>query len=87
MQIQGQDRLVVELPGISNVQDAINMIGQTPYLEFNEQRTEAETQQILDKIKELQEVQRKGEDISAIEGWELALQNPYFKPTELTGKY
>ena len=87
VQIQGQDRLLVELPGVKDVQEAINMIGQTPYLEFSEQRTEQETQQILDRIKELQEVQEKGGDISQIPDWQLALENPYFKPTELTGKY
>ncbi len=87
VQIQGQDRLVVELPGITNVQEAINMIGETPYLEFLEQRSEAQTQQILDKLKEVQEAQNKSEDISKITDWQLVLQHPYFKPTELTGKY
>jgi len=87
VQIQGQDRLVVELPGVKDVQEAINMIGQTPYLEFSEQRNEQETQQILDKIKEVQATQEKGEDIEKIQNWQTAFQNPYFKPTELTGKY
>lgn len=87
VQIQGQDRLVVELPGVKDVKEAIDMIGQTPYLEFQEQRTEEETQQILDIIKKIQEVQAQNGDISTIENWQLALQNPYFKPTELTGKY
>lgn len=87
VQIQGQDRLLVELPGITNVAQAIQMIGQTPYLEFDEQRTEAESKPILDKIKELQDVQEKKGDITKIDKWELALQNPYFKATELTGKY
>lgn len=87
VEIQGQDRLVVELPGVKDVSQAINMIGQTPYLEFNEQRGEQETQEILDKIKEIQAAQEKQEDITKIKNWELALQNPYFKPTELTGKY
>jgi len=87
VQIQGQDRLVVELPGIKNVQQAIQMIGETPYLEFDEQKTEAESKPILDKIKEVQDAQAKGEDITKIKDWQLALQNPYFKPTELTGKY
>lgn len=87
IQIQGQDRLVVELPGVTDVQQAIQMIGQTPYLEFDEQRTEAESKPILDKIKEIQAAQEKKEDITKIKDWTLALQNPYFKPTELTGKY
>ncbi len=87
VQIQGSDRLIVELPGVKDVTEAINMIGQTPYLEFNEQRIETETQSILDKIKEVQAAQEKKDDITKIKDWQLALENPYFKPTELTGKY
>ena len=87
VEIQGQDRLLVELPGVTNVQQAIQMIGQTPYLEFDEQRTEAETKTITDKIKEVQAAQEKKEDISKIKDWQVALENPYFKPTDLTGKY
>ena len=87
VQIQGQDRLLVELPGVTDVKQAIDMIGQTPYLEFDEQRTADETKQITDKIKEVQDAQTKKEDISKIKDWQLALQNPYFKPTDLTGKY
>ncbi|MDD4111307.1 MAG: protein translocase subunit SecD, partial [Clostridia bacterium] len=87
VQIQGDDRLVIELPGVTNVEQAIQMIGETPYLEFDEQRSEEETQQITNKIKEVQEAQNKGEDITKIDNWILALQNPYFKPTDLTGKY
>ncbi len=87
VQIQGEDRLLVELPGVTDVQQAIQMIGQTPYLEFDEQRTEEESQPILDKMKELQAAQENGEDITTIENWQLALQNPYFKPTDLSGKY
>ena len=87
VEIQGEDRLVVELPGVKDVKQAIDTIGQTPYLEFDEERDPAETQKILDKIKEVQAVQEKGEDITKVKDWALALQNPYFKPTELTGKY
>lgn len=63
------------------------MIGQTPYLEFDEEKTQEESQPILDKIKEVQDAQAKGEDIQKIKDWQLALENPYFKPTDLTGKY
>ena len=89
VQIQGQDRLLVELPGVTKVQDAIDRIGQTPYLEFDEQRTEAETKVITDKIAEIQDVQKKDPkaDITKIKDWQMALENPLFKPTELTGKY
>ena len=87
VQIQGTDRLLVELPGVTNVEQAIQMIGQTPYLEFDEQRTAEESQPILDKIKELQDAQAAGQDISEIDNWQSALENPYFKSTDLTGKY
>ena len=87
VQIQGEDRLLVELPGVTNVEQAIKMIGETPYLEFDEQRSAEETTKITDKIKEVQAAQDAGGDITKITDWILALQNPYFKPTDLTGKY
>lgn len=40
--VSGQDRIIVELPGIKNVNDAIDQIGQTPYLDFRIQDTAAE---------------------------------------------
>ena len=87
VRLQGTDKLVVQLPGVKDVAQAIEMIGQTPYLEFDELRDEKESQQILEKIKEVQAAQEKQQDITKIKDWELALQNPYIKPTELTGKY
>lgn len=87
VQVSGENRLIVELAGIKDVNEAIKMIGETPYLEFLEQRTEEETKIILDKMKEVQAANDKKEDISKIKDWQLVLQNPYFKPTELTGKY
>jgi len=87
VEVQGQDQLLVELPGVKDVQSAIQVIGQTPYLEFDEQRDQADTQKILDKIKEVQAAQQKGQDYTKIADWQLAQQDPYFKPTDLTGKY
>jgi preprotein translocase subunit SecD len=37
VQVQGQDKIIVELPGIKNISDAIKQIGQTPYMEFKVQ--------------------------------------------------
>lgn len=37
VQVSGDDRIIIELPGIKNVNDAINQIGQTPLLEFKTQ--------------------------------------------------
>lgn len=64
-------RLIVDLAGVQDVKQAIAMIGQTPYLEFKEQRTPQEMQAILD-------AQKKGQ---------LTDQDPYFKVTDLTGRY
>src|SRR3989344_3474153 len=36
VQIEGKDRLIVELAGINDVQEAIGLIGSTPFLEFRE---------------------------------------------------
>lgn len=85
IQVSGANRLIVELPGIESVQQAIDWIGQTPWLEFSEQRSEEETQKIIDKINEVKD--KPLEEMMQVEDFELALQNPYFMPTELTGKY
>lgn len=34
VQVSGDDRIIVELPGIKDINEAINLIGQTPFLEF-----------------------------------------------------
>ena len=41
-EVKGSSRLVVELPGIKDVNQAIEMIGKTPYLEFREEGPEPE---------------------------------------------
>ena len=78
-------RLIVELAGIKDVNQAIQMIGQTPFLEFREQKSQEETQKILDKIKEVEG--KSFEEIQKIPDWQLAIEDPYFQPTQLTGKY
>lgn len=78
-------RLIVELAGVTDPNKAIEIIGQTPFLEFREQKSEEETQKILDKQKELEG--KELDEIEQIENWQLALQDPYFKSTALTGKY
>lgn len=68
-------RLVVELAGIKDIKEAIQMIGATPYLEFKEQRSEEETNLILEK-------QKANDPL-------YANVDPYFTSSEpsLTGKY
>ncbi|MGC8651374.1 MAG: protein translocase subunit SecD [Minisyncoccia bacterium] len=64
-------RLIVSLAGIKDIKEAIKMIGETPYLEFKEQRSAEDTKNIL-------EAQKRGEELNV---------DPYFKSTSLTGKY
>jgi len=42
VQISGQDRLIVELAGIKDVNQAISLIGETPFLEFKEEKPNAQ---------------------------------------------
>ncbi|MEK7067955.1 MAG: protein translocase subunit SecD, partial [Patescibacteria group bacterium] len=69
-------RLIVELAGIKNISQAIAMIGETPFLDFREERTTAETQAILDRYKSLPPAEQQTFN-----------EDPYFRQTELTGKY
>ncbi len=47
VQIEGTDRLIVELAGITDIQQAIKLIGQTPFLEFKEELPIAEGDKII----------------------------------------
>ncbi|MBI2055540.1 MAG: protein translocase subunit SecD [Candidatus Sungbacteria bacterium] len=64
-------RLIVELAGVKDISQAIRLIGETPFLEFKEARTEAETKDILDK-------KSKGEETRT---------DPYFASIGLTGRF
>ncbi len=64
-------RLIVELAGVKDVSQAITMIGETPALDFREEKPAEETQAII-------EAQKNGERI---------FEDPYFSPSELTGRY
>lgn len=66
-------RLIVELAGIKDIREAINLIGETPFLEFKESREENETKKILNEQK--------------VENKDYLFTDPYFKPTNLNGKY
>jgi len=52
VQVSGSNRLIVELAGIKDVNQAIQLIGETPFLEFKEEKPNA---------KEIAEAQQKGE--------------------------
>ena len=68
-------RLIVELAGISDPAEAIKIIGQMPYLEFKEYKTN------------YQEITAQNSELMKNEGKvEVQLADP-FQPTSLTGKY
>jgi len=71
--IKDSYRIIVELPGVKDVHQAIEMIGETPYLEFKEERSSKETDDIL-KQQEAGDEEAKKLDL-------------YFKNTLLTGRY
>ncbi len=64
-------RLIVELAGITDINAAIRLIGETPFLEFREERSEEEQQAII-------EAQKDGRRLA---------EDPYFVPTALTGSH
>jgi len=71
VQVEGTDRLVVELAGVKDVGQAIQLIGETPFLQFKTERPVAESQAIL-------EAQKKNQRLT---------EDPYFVDSALTGKY
>jgi len=81
-EVKGDYRLIVDLPGVKDVKEAIKMIGKTPFLEFRKEREE----DILTRLEEL----NNKENLTGAEKLEkekLEMQDPYFEPTSLTGRY
>lgn len=79
-----EERLIVELPGITDVKKAVDMIGQTPKLEFMTERSKTEIDaynKALEQFKAEQTAGKQPLDIPA----EL-LAGPYM-PTELNGRF
>ena len=79
VQVSGGNRLIIELAGVSDVNQAIKMLGETPFLEFKE---EAPNYQQL--VEEFQVKQAAGQtDVLS----ELELQDKLFTPTGLNGSH
>ncbi|MDO8558174.1 MAG: protein translocase subunit SecD [bacterium] len=68
-------RLIVELAGVQDVEEAIKQIGETPFLEFRKPRPEEETTTLLEELK------------SPTSAASIARTDPYFVPTELNGRF
>lgn len=93
----GNYRLIVELAGIQDFNTAIQLIGQTPFLEFKEERLFSDTKRVIQKIsqEELTDEQIRNVCASATPDLILAItrqtqEDPCFQstaPAPLTGKY
>ena len=80
---QGENRLIIDLPGITDIKEATAMIGQTPLLEFKVERPEGpEKEKMLAEFKLIEERILAGENIPIN-----TIEDPYFIATPLTGRY
>ncbi|MDP3726337.1 MAG: protein translocase subunit SecD [bacterium] len=80
-----EERLIVELPGITNVDEATTMIGQTPLLEFRLERPDGPEKEKI--LKELRAFEEKLGETKNITESDLPDVNALFLPTKLTGRF
>ena len=80
-----EQRLIVELPGITDVNQAVAMIGQTPLLEFKTERPNGpEKDAIIKAVETFQKAKNEGREP---EFNPLIFQDPNYIPPEFTGRY
>lgn len=79
----GSQGLYVALCGISDVKQAIEMIGQTPFLEFREERDPSQSDQIRTKYNDLIEQTPTEKQMELY----LQMSDEIYSPTPLTGQY
>jgi SecD/SecF fusion protein len=77
IQRQGNDRIVVQLPGVKDINEAVKLIGQTAQLDFREEKLDANGQPVIDENgnPEWIKAMAKGSD-----GMEKELTGQYLKP-------
>jgi protein-export membrane protein SecD len=74
----------VQLPGVTDVKKAVEMIGQTPKLEFMTERSKAEIDAYNKAVTKLQADQKAGKPLTTIPAEILA---GVYQPTELNGRF
>lgn len=87
-----EQRLVIELPGVTDLDEAVEMIGQTPLLEFKVEASDEEKERIQEEIQKLTSapasVDEEGTATLNVNAEEfMALQDQAYVATALTGKY
>ncbi len=78
-----EHRLIVELPGITDVKKAVEMIGQTPKLEFMTMRSDKEIEAFNKAVEDFKADQAAGKPLNISEA---LIAGPYV-PTELNGRF
>lgn len=80
-----EERLIVDLPGITDVNQATAMIGQTPLLEFKTERPAGpEKDAIIKAITDYQNAKKEGKQPVFSP---LLVEDPNYISTQLTGRY
>jgi preprotein translocase subunit SecD len=77
VQRQGANRILVQLPGVKDIDEALKLIGQTAQLDFQEQKLDEQGKPILDEKGNPEWVIAKG---VGEDGKERELTGKYFKP-------
>lgn len=81
----GEERLLVELPGVTDIEEAVSIIGETPTLEFKLMDQDAAAQSALEGLNVETE---EGETVSADESEpQNSTEEEPFVRTGLTGRY
>ncbi len=82
------NRLIVELPGVTDIDKAISMIGQTPLLEFMKEKSQEEKDIFNKTLEDFKVLQSEGKTESDLTPQQIQiLSSGLYEPTELTGRY
>ncbi len=82
---QGEERLVIELPGVTDLDKAVEMIGQTPFLEFKVEADQKTQEAITQKIAGIQQNETLSKEKKEFFIREAEMER--YVSTDLTGKY
>jgi len=88
---EAKHRLVVELPGVTNVDQALQLISKTPVLEFKTERPDGPEKEQIKKAYEQAQLSITSNSSTTIEALlkanPLLTQDPLYVSTELSGRY
>jgi protein-export membrane protein SecD len=82
-----EERLVVELPGVTDIDQAVELIGQTPLLEFKSEASAEEQERISNEMNEILSALEGAENAEADLARLIELESARYVNSGLTGKY